>query len=81
MWICFSFPSVIGEISSVENNFSPYLLVCYMNDAASDGEWRMDRIIKLDSQLSRDYIDEAYRMIRNEKEEENLMNPQLNTSY
>ena len=52
-----------------------------MNDAASDGEWRMDRIIKLDSQLSRDYIDEAYRMIRNEKEEENLMNPQLNTSY
>ena len=54
-----------------------------MNDPASDGEWRMEvgRIIKLDSQLSRDYIDEAYRMIRNEKKEENLMNPQLNTSY
>ena len=40
MCICVSFPSVIGEISSVENNFSPYLLVCYMNDPASDGEWR-----------------------------------------
>ena len=30
----------------------------------------VDRLIKLDAHLSRDYIDEAYRKIRNEKDEE-----------